>query len=288
MSGPPFQPWYWGDYFRDTMHLSCEEHGAYMLLCGVYWSNGESLPDDDRHLQKICKLSAHKWKKIRPTVVKFFEQKDGRLFHKRIERDLSKFAEDSDKRSEKARAAAAARWSKADAPSMHEECSDNAISEPESESIYTEAQETLFPDSDPPDKEQKAPEGNADESFNRFYAAYPRKAGRGQARKAYNTALKKVDAGALQRAVEAFARLCEGKESQYIKHPATWLNGECWADEAVKAEMGQAPAADEAVRYDWYKAISEWRETGMWYAPGEPPDKPGCVVPSKILLELGL
>ncbi len=101
-----WMPIYWGDYFGDTQHLTCEEHGAYLLLIARYWQTGEPLPDDDAQLQKFCKLTRHKWKKVSPVIRSFFEARDGKLFHVRIHRELEKAAEKSRKQSDRAKA----RW----------------------------------------------------------------------------------------------------------------------------------------------------------------------------------
>jgi len=116
-----WMPLYVGDYLADTQHLTCEQHGAYFLLMMFYWRHG-SLPDDNSQLASIAKISAHKWKKISPIIRKFFNAKEGLLRHKRIDAELSKAAENKEKRSEKARAAAKVRWQDNDAPSMPGEC----------------------------------------------------------------------------------------------------------------------------------------------------------------------
>lgn len=84
-----FQKFFWGDYLRDTMHLSTEEHGAYLLLIAAYWTRGRAPADDDRQLAAITKLSMKKWIKVRPAVAEFFDVLDGHFFHSRIERDLA-------------------------------------------------------------------------------------------------------------------------------------------------------------------------------------------------------
>jgi len=53
MSGPPYQPFYWRDYFAATRGLSALEHGAYLLLLGEMWEAGGKLPADDRRLAKL-------------------------------------------------------------------------------------------------------------------------------------------------------------------------------------------------------------------------------------------
>lgn len=67
--------------------------------------------------------------------------------------------------------------------------------------------------------------------FESWYSAYPRREGRGQAFRAYRAARKKVSAEILLSAVKRDALRFEGKERQFIPHPATWLNGERWADD---------------------------------------------------------
>jgi len=70
--------------------------------------------------------------------------------------------------------------------------------------------------------------------FIRFWSAYPRRVGKGHARRAWNQATKKkgADPESIIAAAEAFAAQCKSNrtEQQYIPHPATWLNGERYAD----------------------------------------------------------
>ena len=92
---------YWADYFGDTMHLTTEEHGAYLLLIGTYWRRQKPLPDDDRWLASVTKLSTKKWKMVRPNIIEFFDILDGHLTNKRLEKEIVK----SNNRSSQARTA---------------------------------------------------------------------------------------------------------------------------------------------------------------------------------------
>ena len=66
-------------------------------------------------------------------------------------------------------------------------------------------------------------------TFDDFMAAYPRKKEPGKARRAWRAACKKESPSVIVAAARQYAREKEG--SKYIKYPASWLNGECWADE---------------------------------------------------------
>ena len=77
-------------------------------------------------------------------------------------------------------------------------------------------------------------------SFDDFWRVYPRKIGKGAARKAYDRAVKKLPAHEIQFAAEAYARLVAGKDPKYIPHPTTWLNQERWADEPDPVSRKQA------------------------------------------------
>lgn len=73
--------------------------------------------------------------------------------------------------------------------------------------------------------------GAADGEFETWWSIYPRKVGKGQARKAYTSALKKASTDELSAAATAYAEKVATTEPRFIAHPATWLNGERWTDE---------------------------------------------------------
>lgn len=110
----PWFPFKIGDYVRDTMRLSTEGHGAYLLLILDYYATEQAPPDDDEVLAAITKLPVDVWKaKHRRTIEVFFEVRDGRWHHDRIETEIAERTEKHTKAVEKATKASAARHSKA-------------------------------------------------------------------------------------------------------------------------------------------------------------------------------
>lgn len=99
MAAIPYIPLYIADYLSDTAYLDATESGAYLHLIFNYWQTGKPLPDDDKKLARIAKLTDEQWLNIRSTVVQFFIQKDGFLTHKRIETELRTFEQKSKKAS---------------------------------------------------------------------------------------------------------------------------------------------------------------------------------------------
>jgi uncharacterized protein YdaU (DUF1376 family) len=85
---PPKMPIHIGDYQRDTGHLRAAEHGAYLLLLFHYWSTG-GLPNDDRQLSTIARMSSAEWKRARPVIERFFKSE---WKHPRVDYDLEKAA----------------------------------------------------------------------------------------------------------------------------------------------------------------------------------------------------
>lgn len=110
-----WMPVYLGDYLGKTARLTTEQHGAYLLLLFDYWRNGPP-PMDDAVLAQITRLARPAWKKMRGTILAFFQERDGLLHHKRVDEELQKAEHNQERRTDKARKAANARWS-ADAPS---------------------------------------------------------------------------------------------------------------------------------------------------------------------------
>jgi uncharacterized protein YdaU (DUF1376 family) len=98
MKADTWMPLYPGDWLRDTMHLSRDEQGGYFLLTLAYWVRGEALPDDDRFLMNTAKATAKEWKNLRPVLSAFFDVRDGKWWHKRIEVEMANSRDLSHKR----------------------------------------------------------------------------------------------------------------------------------------------------------------------------------------------
>ena len=75
--------------------------------------------------------------------------------------------------------------------------------------------------------------------FDTFWAAYPRRISKGAARTAFERAIRKTSLEAMLSAIADYIRF--KPERIDFKHPATWLNGECWDDEwqSVPRETGR-------------------------------------------------
>ncbi len=104
-------PVFIGDYLADTMHLSTEQHGAYLLLLFHLWRRG-LLPDDDGILGQITGLDKSAWSRTRPTLAEFFEIRDGLWHHRRVERERIRVAAKQQVNIKNAKLGASRRWSK--------------------------------------------------------------------------------------------------------------------------------------------------------------------------------
>src|SRR5215469_5832465 len=98
-SNTKWLPLYVADYLGDTMHLTTLQHGAYMLLLMHYWRCGP-LPSDQLQLAAIARLGMKVWQQVWPILQPFFTSNgDGTLHQKRMDWELRRWAEISDKRS---------------------------------------------------------------------------------------------------------------------------------------------------------------------------------------------
>ena len=91
MSAPPYMPLYVADYLADTTHLTCEEHGAYLLLLMSMWRAGGRLPTDDARLAKLTRMTAKEWASAKASVLPFFVRRGGHLTHKRLSKERAKY-----------------------------------------------------------------------------------------------------------------------------------------------------------------------------------------------------
>lgn len=109
MAALPYMQLYVADYLADTMHLTAEEHGAYLLLIMNYWQTGK--PIKQNRIQAITKISNERITDVTETLQEFFNVDDNGLWHHfRIDEELEKVRSKSIKASEAGKKSAAKRW----------------------------------------------------------------------------------------------------------------------------------------------------------------------------------
>lgn len=110
-----WMPLYSGDYLRDTMNFSTEEHGCYLLLLMHYWTE-KRLSDDLDELMMVTRLQPERRRVLEKILKKYFEHQEGRYVQKRMEAEISRAQNIRDRN----RRNAAARWG--DAKSVPDGC----------------------------------------------------------------------------------------------------------------------------------------------------------------------
>lgn len=100
---------------RDTVHMTSEQIGCYTLLLCAAWVGVDGceqgyLPNDDRKLARIARISARKWtSSCAQEILRLFRvSDDGKLYHKRLLQELER----QKARSESAKESAEKRWAK--------------------------------------------------------------------------------------------------------------------------------------------------------------------------------
>jgi len=87
MAALPYIQLYVADYLADTMHLTTEEHGAYLLLIMNYWQTAKPIPK--KRLASVARLSNDRWKSVEVSLNEYFtEDEQGCWYHSRIAQDL--------------------------------------------------------------------------------------------------------------------------------------------------------------------------------------------------------
>ena len=98
-SSKHWYPRYSGDYRAKTAGLSLIQHGAYTLLLDEYYNTEKPLPANASVLHRICSALAQDEKDaIDFILVNFFTKTDDGYKNKRVEEELAKRVDISDKR----------------------------------------------------------------------------------------------------------------------------------------------------------------------------------------------
>lgn len=85
--------------------------------------------------------------------------------------------------------------------------------------------------------------------FEAWWQQYPRKVAKQAAQRAYSAARRAgASAADLLAGVMRYGAARTGQDPKYTKHPTTWLNGGCWADEHHATASGDQATARERPR----------------------------------------
>lgn len=109
-----WMPLYIGQYLAKTMHLTTEQHGAYMLIIMAYWQNNGPLCES--RLPAIAKLSPDAWSIAQALLAEFFDTKSkpGFWVHHKIEKELKRATKNRETNKQRAKTAANKRWANTD------------------------------------------------------------------------------------------------------------------------------------------------------------------------------
>jgi len=201
-----WMPLYIGDFLADTMHLNCQETGAYIRLLMHAWQHNGLVPDDNELLTRIVRCHPPHWPRLRNIMLPFFDltKTPGSWYSKRVALELIK----SDEISNKRKAAALQKHNKSSANVVH---------------LHTQSQ------SQSPRKKKKDSCSSEDERFLEFWNGYLKKVGKKAALAAYQRALKETTHEKIMAALER--QKSTWRDPKFIPHPATWLNQGRWDDE---------------------------------------------------------
>lgn len=90
MSERPFMQLYVSDFVGDTLHLSTEQVGAYLLLLMAMWNAGGSLPNDEVKLARVARMSVKKWRAVAADLLAYFTVDGDAVRHNRLTKELQK------------------------------------------------------------------------------------------------------------------------------------------------------------------------------------------------------
>src|SRR5262245_11237343 len=99
---------HFGDWARDTSHLSMLEEGAYNRLCDLYYVHEAPLAADGVACYRLARaVTKPERDAVKSVLNEFFQLTPGGWRHRRCDREIERFRN----RSTKASASARTRWS---------------------------------------------------------------------------------------------------------------------------------------------------------------------------------
>jgi uncharacterized protein YdaU (DUF1376 family) len=222
---------YVSDFIGDTLQLSTEQIGAYMLLLMAMWNAGGKLPSDESKLARVARMSVKKWKTIAPDMMAFFEVDGEEVRHHRLTKELQK----SESKSQ-LRASAGAAGGSAKALKDKEARVANAMPAPQH---LPDTITRIDSSSLRSEENTRAPKPKFGVEFDReIWPIYPHKVGKPVALASFIKARQRASL----ETILAGLRVYVGKtDDRPWCNLSTWLNQDRWNDQPAQVARGQPP-----------------------------------------------
>jgi uncharacterized protein YdaU (DUF1376 family) len=292
-----------------------DEMKAALALWGRAWQQSPpgSVPNDERVLAAFS-CAGKDWKKVKAMALRgFVECSDGRLYHRVLCEDVLNASRKRQAFRERTRNATEARRQRNEERDAPRNDQRNVVVEANVTSVQGQGQfqgqkKEAFSLRSKDAGASLAQEGSIEkpmsrssrprkhvypaDAFERWYADYPNKIGRGAAEKSF-AKVRESDSVAFETLCAAVARYRKTKPvDREWCNPATWLNQARWTDEPASTFGPQAPSRDGyAAPIDFGNGCSAPPETirkvwssGQWPSDwGARPDQPGCRIPPEAM-----
>lgn len=242
MTSRPWYAFYPKDYQQKAAHLTMLQHGAYRLLLDHYYASAKPLPANADGLHRVCRAFASDEQAAIAFVLAEFFVLDARGYTQdRVEEELKK----ADALSETRRKAAKTRYS--DPVQLQSKSTANAghlhtQSQSQSQIEDTSLRSVSSAPAKAVARQRKPKDESEHPAFQEFYEKYPRREGRRTAARAFKAALARGSPEAIMAGSARYAVATLGSERQFVKLPATWLNGDHWKDEITEGTASNGHA----------------------------------------------
>jgi len=226
---------------QNVVVMNSEEVGVYVKLIMAAWQQDIPgvLPAQDEALMRLARASLEEWHRCKAAVARCFDTSDGRWVQKRLRREYEAQSQRFERiRGVRRGAVRQRKWRPVGGIESNGQSNDQSNVNPPSllhsftpsSPLPTLPLKTNIRSSAARTVRVRKEEHPA---FPAWYAAYPRRASRGAARRAYSVAVQKATPEELLAGAARYAKwlASTGTPLDKTKHPATWLNQECWLDE---------------------------------------------------------
>lgn len=250
-----------GDFDRATRHLSRIERSVYRDLIDLYYDTEQQLSLEVSVLcRRIIARTNEEATAVEQVLNEFFTQTPTGWYHDRCEEEIEAYRASNSQKSAAGKASAAKRAAKREQAingipttvgTSVEQSSNGSATNHEPVTINQEPETNIQEGACATDV------AVVDDLFDAFWAEYPKKVGKDDARKAWKK--RKVSQALADQMIAAVRLQRESQQwkrdgGQYIPNPSTWINQGRWQDEVPAARQSAHSGFSTT---DYNKGINE-------------------------------